>query len=207
MAGHPIDIQTLLAFAAGDLTAAAAAPVAAHLVSCARCAATVGRYRAVRAAGRADQSEAPPADTLARARALFAERRATARPAPGWHDALPRLVAALTFDSRTAWAGARGGVGGYQLGWECDRADIDLHLAREGRDWHLLGQVMAHDEGALPLTVALLPIATADTEAARLATPTDARGRFTLRAAPGRYDLHVMLPDAHIVLPHLDLEA
>src|SRR3712207_295725 len=97
MSGHPIADEDILAYAAGELDDAAAAVVAAHIGGCLACAATVARYRLVSANPRADDSLRPPAATVARAKAIFAEQR---RPVFVPLVPLRRIVARLTFDSR-----------------------------------------------------------------------------------------------------------
>lgn len=202
MRNHPIPYERLIAYAAGDLDGSAAAAVAAHLTVCAECAATVARFQAVGTTFRSDDSEAPPTATLARAKGLFARRRPT--PDAEW---LQRVIARLTFDSRSALAlsGARGVGGGYQLSFESRVADVDLELEppeepAAGR-WQVLGQVVAHED----VPVRMVGLAPLEGTSPILQTDADASGFFTLYASPGRYDLLVSLPTALLVLPDIEI--
>lgn len=85
---HPIPYERLIDFAAGDLGETDSANIETHIAGCARCTATVTRYRRVSNVLSLDDTlEAPPA-TIARAQALFPRYRpvpqANSRPAFGW---------------------------------------------------------------------------------------------------------------------------
>lgn len=202
MPSHPVPYERLIAYAADELDEPEAAAVASHLATCAECAATLARFRTVRAVLRSDDSEAPPAATLVRARGLFAQRR----PAPeaNW---LQRVLARLTFDSRAgpALVGARGIGRGYQLAFESDVADVDLELEPgeepAGDRWRLLGQVAVHEDAP----VAAVRLASPGTTTPVVQTTADEHGLFTLQAPLGRYDLLVSLPRVLLVLPDIEI--
>lgn len=202
-----IDDERLLAYAAGELTAAEAAALA-PLLDAAPARAAVARYRAVRAILHADDSVAPPAAVLARAKAIF-PARAAPREADhrlGLLTAARRLVADLTFDSggglAPALAGFRGGGTSRRLVFEANGMVVDLQveppLDHEQR-WQIMGQVETDilDGG---LVVGLAPL---DDEGAAIAVTTDAHGGFHLSALAGRYNIFVRIEDAIVVLPNL----
>ena len=96
MIGCSVSDEKLIAFAAGELSAAEATAVARHAGTCSRCAATVKRYQAIRELVRSDDSVEPPFAVLARARALMSlDARSHAQKASA---ALPgrRLFAGAT---------------------------------------------------------------------------------------------------------------
>lgn len=80
METHPFDCEQLIAYAAGDLDAAAAEAVEKHLRGCAECAGLVRHYRLIRSIVLEDDTQAPPATTLARAQALFQPRKRALAP-------------------------------------------------------------------------------------------------------------------------------
>jgi hypothetical protein len=85
---HPIPYERLISFAAGDLGETDSANIEMHIAGCARCTATVTRYRKVSNVFSLDDTfDAPPA-TIARAQALFPRYRpipqVNSRPAFGW---------------------------------------------------------------------------------------------------------------------------
>ncbi len=71
MTTHFISYEHLIAYAADELDEAQSAIVADHIATCADCAATVSRFRVVRATIRADDTETPSADTLVRVQNIF----------------------------------------------------------------------------------------------------------------------------------------
>lgn len=201
--------ERLLAYAAGELDTALAADVTARLPASPEQAATVARYQAVQAILRADDSVAPPAAVIARAKAIFSapEAATEAGPLHGLGDAMRQVMAELTFDSRggllAGLAGFRGAAAtARQLVFEADGIVVDLHVEapsdHEGR-WQIMGQVDT-DDLEHGLVVGLMP--TGDGGAA-VAVTTDAYGGFHLSAAAGEYNLFVRIADAVVVLPHL----
>ena len=204
MKGQPIAYETLLAYAAGELAEAEAAPVAARLAVEPEAAATVALYRAVRDTVANDDSVAPPAAFLARAKGIFPRRP---REATGPLAALRRVVATLSFDSRSglALAGYRGGAAaGYQLAYESDAGDVDLQLepgAAPAAPWRLLGQVGVDDETP-GIRVVLAPVGAA---APAAETEADPHGVFSAQVMPGTYEMTVTLPTAVMVVPELEV--
>lgn len=192
MTNHPGD-EMLLAYAADEAGAAAAAAIGDHLAHCRRCSATVAGYRLVRDLVRADAG--PPPEAVARVKALFAGTVGAAR----------RIVAEVTFDSwgvlAPGLAGVRGGLAGRQLVWTSSDAEVDLQLAPSPRgEWNLIGQVAADD-----LTDTTVELVTPGGAGGDRKATADPFGMFEFDVPPGRYDLLVRLPQAVLVLPNLEV--
>ncbi len=207
MSENQVTYEQLIAYAAGELAADEAAEVEAHLARDPSAAATVARYRMAQATLRGDDSVEPPAESVARARAIFDPgRAAAARPSIGEH--VQRLVARLLYDSRAepALAGLRGAGTGFQMSFELP-GGAELDLQAEPADeadgaWRLLGQVapvLPRSKLRVSLCRAgsLLPIRTIE---------ADERGAFALRVEPGTFDLHVSMPAGAVVIPDLRIE-
>jgi hypothetical protein len=210
MTGETVTMQDLLAYAAGELTGEAAERVAAFVAERPDAARTVELYRVAKQTTADDDTVAAPAETIARAKAIFSPQPATEKP--GWLERLDAVIARLVYDSRVQPAAVRYVDSGrrIQMSFETDDADVDLELERHGRAdssapadrWTLTGQVGA-DPLPAGVEVALLradhdePIATAR---------CDERGMFTLEATSGRYELRIRLGDAVVVLPDIAIE-
>lgn len=199
------DDERLLAYAAGELSEAEGAALAADLDDAAG--QTVARYRLVRAVVQGDDSSAPPAATLARAKAIFAARPDPARSL-GLFDAVRRVMAELTFDSggglAPALAGFRGGSEIRQFVFASGETVVDLQVeppVGPEQRWRIMGQV---ETGPLAqgLVVGLAPVGN---EAAAVAVTTDPHGGFHLSALAGHYNIFVRIEDALVVLPNLVL--
>jgi anti-sigma factor RsiW len=203
MSTHPFSYQALIAYATGELLPEERETIERHLQGCPTCTQTVARYRLVWQTMQNDESEAPPARLVSAAKLLFAAR---ARTRQGMGQALQHLLATLTFDSRTAWAGTRSSASAYQLGWESAEADVDLQLTRAGNGWQLRGQVMPQQPLA-SVQVALVMPGAAQGATELASTTSDERGHFTLTAPPGRYELHLTLAEYLLILPQLELGA
>ena len=203
MKDHPNDEQ-LIAYAGDELNRADATVVPDHVVSCARCAGTVARYRMVRDLVRVDEADVPPVATLARAKALFSAP--TPFPARDRLAPLRRIIAELVFDSgaglNPALAGFRGG-GERHLTYEAEAIEIDLQLqppAAQGGAWRLLGQIAAEPEA--PTVLEILP---AGEDAPVSAARADEYGMFQLSAPARRYDVVARFPDKLVILPGLEI--
>jgi anti-sigma factor ChrR (cupin superfamily) len=191
----------LIAYAAGDLSGAEAAAVEEHLAGHPQAQATVQRYRAAREAIRRDDSVAPPADVVNRAKAIFRERR---EARIGWIDRLDALVATLVFDSRLQPAAVRyrPGDGEFQLAFEAGEADIDLQGVRQGNDrWTVRGQVTCDHRGSFPVVLCM-----AGAEGPVEQLETDHRGLFETLIDAGSYDLILELPDRAVLLRNIQIQ-
>ena len=128
MSDGRVSYEQLIAYAAGELDCEAAERVKRHLASSHEGSAIVRRFQMVAETLRRDDSQAPPADVLARVKALFADRRMAT--SPGLLATAVRMIAELVYDSRpqVALAGVRGAATAYQLAFESERADVDLEV-------------------------------------------------------------------------------
>jgi anti-sigma factor RsiW len=213
-----IRYEDLIAFAAGELDADRAARLEAELASDPGARRTVDAFRRVAAIAASDNSVAPSADAVLRAKAVFdAAALRAGRPA-GWWVALERVVAALCFDSRVqpvavryADAGAR-----IQLAFESDRAEIDLQAERLAAEpgagaiapaasgaarWRLTGQIAGERLGSCRVVLLDADGAAVDE------TMTDERGMFIFDVESGRYELGFAVDGGLLVAPALELPA
>ncbi len=205
MRDQPISREELVAYASGELRAAEAARVEAHLALAPDTAREVTELRQVLATLRTDDSEAPAAEVVARAVAALSDKpRATM---PGWLVHARRIIAELVFDSRAQFAlnGYRGPGSSCQLAYEspCGRVDLRLSANAAGpKPWRIRGQVVLGEDAQVG-PVALVAAGTTDPVATVAA---DQHGRFRIDAATGLYDLLVSLDQGQRVIVHPALE-
>lgn len=166
----------------------------AHLSSCSVCADTLGRLKQLIQIMRSDTSKDVSRDVLIAAFNIFSREK---------HSTLRRIVAVLTFDSRTA--GAALGVrslhkASRQLLYSAEDADVDLRIAVQNEECILAGQVIR--EGCLGGHVRV------EGAAGSAETSLNELCEFTLPAVPvGSYSLIVRLQDVEIEIPELELKA
>ncbi len=209
-----ITYETLIAYAAGELSAAELSAVEAHLAVDPRAEATVRMYRDAKAAAAIPPSAEPPPEVVARAKAIF---RPAAAEAPAWWQVVERIVAELVFDSRLqpALAGFRGHERGFQLSFESAPVSIDLQaepidhpgifdaddLDEDSLTWSVMGQIessLLEPGCAVALVCPGAVVATAQSRA-------DRHGIFSMEAPAGRYDLHIRHAEGNLVLPNIDM--
>ena len=202
-----VSYEQLIAYAAGDLDCAAADFVRGHLEQSVEAAAVVERFRTVVETLRGDDSRAAPADVMARAKALFADRRVAATPS--LLETAVRVIGELVHDSRpqAALVGVRGAALAYQLAFESERVDVDLEVEPEEIGGSSLlrisGQITPRDEADVIRTAVFVVPGT--TEIASTIKP-DRHGVFSLTLASGTYDLLITLSDTEVVLPDVEIE-
>ena len=200
-------METLLAYAAGELGADERAEVEARLRHDASARATLKLYQRAQHALANDDSMAPPAATIARAKAIHASSRRDSKA--NWLERAQQLVARLVFDSRTqpAPAGMRSSHQSCALMFETENESIDLQAEptrnTDGRitAWQLVGQVEqeGEPEGCPVAIIDLLD------ERSVAAASLDERGMFALTLSPGTYEIRIALPTHTFVVPQLDL--
>lgn len=205
-----INPELLLAWAAGELSAADVSAVEAVLAGAPELARRATRFRKVVELMRTDDSRPVPAALLTEANSLFAERR-TAKVGPGWFESLKRVVAALVYDSRprAALAGLRSGASdSFQLSYESELADVDVQLdslpldAGDPPRWRMLAQVSPHGDVAVASAV-LVHAGTLDPVAEVRA---DESGLIRIDVSSGRFDLLVAVGADVIVVPGVSPE-
>ena len=151
------------------------------------------------------QLEDAPEAVIQRATALWQRpaRPASAGSAAEAPGLLPRLIAALGFDSSAASPTALGvraaGAATRQLLYNVEGHGIDLRIAAAGDQWAFSGQVLGPDSYGSAV------LADAQGQAVGEA-PLDELGEFRLPAvAAGRYTLTFRLRSVEIVLPPIDV--
>src|SRR5437868_8153948 len=71
MPQHPVSLEQLLAFAAGQLSATESAPIEEHILGCIECFAALERMVIMRTVMRVEPGMEPPADLVQRAQAIY----------------------------------------------------------------------------------------------------------------------------------------
>lgn len=207
MSDGRVSYEQLIAYAAGELDCEAAERVKRHLASSHEGSAIVRRFQLVAETLRRDDSQAGPADVLARVKALFADRRVAT--SPGLLETAVRMMAELVYDSRpqAALAGVRGAATAYQLAFESERADVDLEVEPDGDAGsglrRISGQITPSRESDEVRSVAFVSPGTS--EIASTIKP-DEHGVFGVTVASGKYDLVITLSDTQVVLANVEIE-
>jgi anti-sigma factor RsiW len=200
-------MEALLAYAADELSAAERAELDNRLARDPQALATLKLYQSAQQALAQDDSVAPPAHAVARAKSIYVQPRRA--PQTSWFERAQQLVAKLVFDSRTqpALAGVRARSQSCSLVFETEREAVDLQ-AEPRRDadgrvtaWQLVGQV-EQDEDSYKCPVAFIRLADKSHAAE---TTLDERGVFSLDLMPGTYEIRIGLPNHTIIVPKLDL--
>jgi len=169
-----------------------------HLSACSHCAGELQRVGQVLELMRTDTATDAPRDVLAYAINIFRGRELS-EP-----SLLRRIVAALSFDSSmnmTPAFGVRSGQAtSRQLLYSAEQSDIDLRISCQDDEWIVAGQLLGQDcvggrveiEGESGLAVAAL----------------NELCEFTLPPLPpGSYTLRLLLRDAEVEIPQLELRA
>lgn len=191
---HPTFAE-LADFQARQAPADVSSTVAAHLATCAECAATVAWLGKTIDLMQTDDSVDAPAFALANVKRLLPRREPT-----GLRPTLRRLIAALQFDSATAplALGFRSAsVAPRQRLYQADGFDLDVRVEAQAGRWQMIGQILG------PSAAGEIELANArDVARAKI----DDLGEFTLPPAPnGRYTLTARLDDVEIVVNDFEL--
>ena len=211
MSSAKMNYDQLIAYAAGELTSEQATEVQAYLAANPKAAEPIAMYRQAQSALQADQNAAPPAEVVAKAKAIFAS--APSEPAASWLDHLQQLLADLVFDSRAqpAMAGYRGPATTFQLSFECDAANIDLEAEpmtstvaapSEKMQWRIMGQVDWEDASS-PVQIAVVDPGTENPIAETIA---DEHGMFDVQVPAGRFDVLFQADDKVVVLRDIEIQ-
>ena len=214
MADRPkITTDHLLAYIDGELDASMASQVETNVENDPEAAATLRRYRQVRSLTAADDSIAPPADVIERARAIFQPRTQGQRLGE-WLRSLEETIASLTFDSRLQPAAVRYADTGerFHLSYEVDDAEVDLQFDRtqrgdeakrdgERETWRLMGQITGES------AMASQPFAIRRSGGEIIVdSEIDERDMFSAELPPGRYDVLIGQGESVICLTDIELE-
>lgn len=172
-----------------------------HVSECARCAARLGRLEAVVAHMRSDTSEDAPPAAVAYALSLF-RPRAAAAPSSATSRAR-RLIAALKFDSfgmEPAYGVRSDRAGARQRLYAAGDYELDVRVAAGPEAWTVSGQVLG------PLCAGGRVELEGAAGAAR--AELNEQCEFTLPPVPsGSYNFRLLLPDAEVEIPDLELKA
>ncbi|MEI7770684.1 MAG: hypothetical protein WCI67_11870 [Chloroflexales bacterium] len=180
-----------------DIAEGRAAPDEAahsHLASCATCSGDLAWLTQVISLMRDADAAAPPADAVARVKALFRQRR----PAP----AASRIILAMLHSDSARTAPAFGLRAGPSLERQlllcADSYDIDLRIAPVGERWNLSGQIFGYSgpSGNAELLGAVELVSAEVNDLCEFMLPP-------VRA--GRYNLILSLGDCAITVPGLEL--
>lgn len=215
---QPTDDQ-LIAYAAGELSAADARAVAAHVQRDAKAAALVAAYRAVRSTVQSDDGAAPPQRAIERAKAIFHTRDATVANRPGvlasWIESVDRFIATVIYDSRVQPAAVRFAdpTAGdrINLTFETEGGEVDVQaerlgerheVGREARRWRIMGQISSDSPGGRRE----LALVHRDASAAPLHAVADEHGTFIIDASAGAYELLLRDGNRVFVLTPIELK-
>lgn len=210
MSRQSVAFETLVAYAAGELEPKEAAEVERHLAAHPMDAETARRLQSAVAVLRSDESIAPPAETLAAAKALFRERatQQQQQPESNWLSNLQRFVADVVFDSRLrpAVSGMRGAQTGFQLSFEHELADVDIEVqpVKDGppQTRVIRGQVSPHGDA----TVSQVMLTEPGGHTTLASAAPDETGMFKLQVTAAEVDVLVTLGDRLLVVPDVRLE-
>ena len=188
-----ISIETLANIAEGRTTSEARVAAMAHISTCAPCRDMLERLQQLILMMRSDGTTDAPRDVLTSAINIFSQEK---------RSPLRRIVALLTFDSRTAGPafGMRSLPGASrQMLYSAEETDLDLRITVQNDECILAGQVIGRDctEGHVEI---------AGVEGSSEATLNEV-GEFTLPPIPlGNYSLTLRMLDLQIEIPELELK-
>ena len=192
-ASSHISLEILADIAENRVTGVALETAMAHASACSECDETLRRLQQLVFMMRSDTSVDAPVDLLLSAIDTFTlERRSPVR----------RIIAVLTFDSRSA--GAAFGLRSVrttsrQLLYSAQETDLDLRVNVQNEECIVTGQIIRDGcvEGHVEIS--------GDTGSA--ATTLNELCEFTLPPIPfGNYSLKIRMPDVEIEIPDLDLK-
>ncbi len=198
-----VTFEQLLAYAADECPPFDRERVAAALEQDAGLRARLDEIRDILACMRRDDGTSPPAETVAKAKAIFQQARGGLGALSGIAQAIARLV----FDSRAtpALAGFRGLEDSFQLAFECGATTLDLDCEPLGDEpesaWTIIGQIDA-PSGVEGCRAALVRREGGEAVAEVV---TDQFGVFRMDARCGSYDLRIQTTDAIVVFPNVEL--
>lgn len=200
-----IPFEQLLALAAGELDEPTAAAIQQQVSQSPQLAEQVRRLQGAIRAMRSDDSVAPPADIVAKAKSLFSRLHQPLRRR--WLEGLREIVATLVYDSRLqpALAGYRSARQAVQLSYSAEGASLDLQVdagtASEDQR-NVIGQV-SRPSPSVPLRIQFY---TSDSPQPVAECPVDESGMFSLSIGAGRYDMAVRADEWAVVVPDLQVD-
>ena len=188
-----ISLEILADIAENRVTGAALEAAMAHVTECSDCDDTLRRLQHLVVMMTTDRADDVPADLLRSAINTFSPDRETP---------IRRIVAVLTFDSRSA--GSAFGMRSIrtpsrQLLYSAQDTDLDLRVSVQNEECVVTGQIIR--EGCAGGHVEI------SGETASATASLNDLCEFTLPPIPvGNYSLRVKMPDVEIEIPELDLK-
>ena len=188
-----ISIETLANIADNRATSEAREAAMAHISTCSTCRDTLRQLQQLILMMRSDNTTDAPRDVLTSAINIFSHEK---------HSPLRRIVALLTFDSRTAGPafGMRSfSAASWQMLYSAEEADLDLRITVQNGECILAGQVIGEGCGEGHVEIS----GVAGRSEARLNEVCE----FTLPPIPaGNYSLTIKMLDRQIEIPELELK-
>lgn len=187
-----ISLETLADMAEDRVAGAALNVAMTHVSTCSACDDTLRRLRQLIGTMKSDRAPDVPRDVLLAAINIFSPQQSPLR----------RVVAILTFDSRSA--GAAFGMRSFhtssrQMLYSAQETDVDLRVTVQNDECIVSGQVIRDDCAG---GVVELSGASGSSEAS-----LNELCEFTLPAVPvGNYSLTVRMLDVEIEIPELELK-
>jgi hypothetical protein len=188
-----ISLDVLADIAEDRVTPAALKAAMAHISSCSACDDTLRGLGQLIRTMKSDRMEDAPRDVLISAINIFAPRT---------QSSLRRIIAVLTFDSRSTSPafGVRSlHTASRQLLYSAEGSDVDLRIAIQNEECILAGQVIREDcvGGIVQISGA----------AGSMEAILNELCEFTLPPMPiGNYSLRVRMLDIEIEIPELELK-
>lgn len=205
----PPNLETLIAFAAGELAGMEAEIVRRHVASHPEDARIAAFYARVHQTARADDGCEPSQTALSRARAIFKPLAPSNRPS--WLNAASQIIANLLFDSRVQAASLRSAVSEERINltFEAGGMEIDIQAdrieAQGERRWRLIGQVddfsNSRDFAGSPIVVTRL-----ETDEMIKESILDEGGSFLVEIPQGRFALKIGMTGTVVAVSPLELE-
>jgi hypothetical protein len=188
-----ISVQTLADIAEERATSEAREAAVTHISSCSTCRDTLLQLQQLILMMRSDSTKDAPRDALTSAINIFSQEK---------RSPLRRIVALLTFDSRSA--GPAFGMRSFpaasrQLLYSAEETDLDLRITVQNDECILAGQVIG--EGCAAGHVEISGVA------GRSEAKLNDVFEFTLPPVPvGNYSLTLRMLDLQIEIPELELK-
>lgn len=189
-----VSLETLVDVAEDRATAAVREGARRHISTCSTCEDALHRLQQLIQMMRTDTAADPPRDVLLSAINIFVPKKA---------KSVPRIVALLIFDSRSAGPafGLRSvNTTSRQLLYSAQEMNLDLRITVQNEECVVAGQLIRGET----CTGGVVEISNAT---GTLETPLNELCEFTLSAIPlGTYSLRVRMLDVEIEIPELELK-
>ena len=188
-----LSVEALANIAENKATSESREGAMAHIATCSTCHDTLAELQQLILTMKSDRTKDAPRDVLTSAINIFSQQK---------RSPLRRIVALLTFDSRSAGPafGMRSlRANSRQMVYSAEEIDLDLRITVQNDECILAGQVIG--EGCAGAHVEISGMA------GRSEATLNEECEFTLPPIPvGNYSLTVKMPDLQIEIPELELK-